>query len=180
MHLTALRRIVVGLVATGLLAGCAAVPAANPVNITSAVAVSASAFENVAAGGWKDFPPEKTIDGDLDKLSSWRAEAESGHQGQWIRYDLGSVREVAFLKVAFLEGDSRIYRFDILLSVDGQQPWTKVFSGESGGKAGFEVFDCDDTPARYVRIVGYGNRGVTEPSKFPHWINIVETEIHGR
>jgi len=180
MDWTAVRRLSVAAAAIGLLAGCAAVPAAKAANITSGVAVTASAFENVAAGGWKDFPPEKTVDGDLDKLSSWRAEAEGEHAGQWIQYDLGLVRRVAFLKVAFLQGDSRIYRFDVLLGVDEEQPWTKVFSGESGGRAGPEVFECDETPARYVRIVGYGNRGVTEPSKFPHWINIVETEIYGR
>ena len=164
-----------------LLAGCAAAPKGGPVvNLTEGIKVSASAWENVADGGWKDFPPTKTIDGDLSKLSSWRAEAEGEDHGQWIQYDLGKVRTVSRLRVAFLQGDVRIYRFDIKLSPDGHA-WTKAFSETSGGKtADFETFELGDRPARYVRLTGYGNRATEGENKFPKWFNIVETEIHGR
>jgi len=176
---------VAALAATVLLAGCAKPPkppvatqAAEPGNITEGVAVSASDWEQKAKGGWNDFPPEKTLDGDLSKLSSWRAEAEDSEHGQWIRYDLGQVRTVALVKLAFLQGDARIYRFEIELSSDGQD-WTKVFAGESRGQADFQTFDFDDQPAQYVRVTGYGNRSVEGENKFPKWINIVETQIHG-
>ena len=126
-----------------LLAGCAKPPeppaatqASEPENITEGATVSASDWEQTAKGGWKDFPAEKTLDGDLAKLSSWRAEAEGSEHGQWIQYDLGRVRTVALVKLAFLEGDARIYRFEIELSPNGQD-WTKVFIGESGGQADF-------------------------------------------
>ena len=170
--------IATALCAAVLLAGCAAVPKGGPeVKLSEGILVAASAWENVAAGGWKDFPPEKTLDGDLSKLSSWRAEAED--HGQWIRYDLGAVRAITRLRIAFLQGDSRVYRFDIELSADGRR-WSKVFSGtNTGATADFETFDLGDRPARYVRLTGYGNRAIEGESKFPKWFNIVETEIYG-
>jgi hypothetical protein len=143
------------------------------------IKVTASAYENVAAGGWKDFPPEKTLDKDMAILSSWRAEAEDEHHGQWISYDLGSVRSVSQVRIAFLQGDIRVYRFRIDLSANGAI-WTNVFAGESGGKTtDSESFAFDPRPARYVKITGYGNKSVSGPNKFPKWFNIVETEIWG-
>lgn len=163
-----------------LLAGCAAEHKGGPeVKLSEAILVTASSWENVAAGGWRDFPPEKTLDGDLSKLSSWRAEAEDPEHGQWIQYDLGAVHTITRLRIAFLQGDSRVYRFDIELSEDGNR-WRKVFSGtNTGTTAEFETFDMGDRPARYVRLTGYGNRATEGENKFPKWINIVEAEIYG-
>ncbi len=162
------------------LAGCATSASRPDRNLTHEATVSASAWENVAAGGWRDFPPEKTVDGDTSPMSSWRAEAEEGSRGQWIAYDLGSTMTISRVEIAFLQGDSRIYQFEVALSRDGQT-WTSIFSGKSSGETtDFETFDAVGESARYVRITGYGNEGVTEPSKFPHWINITETRILGR
>lgn len=149
------------------------VTAAEPTTIKVA-GVTASAAESKAAGGVGDFPAEKTIDGVLTPASSWRAEVKDAKAGAWIQYDLGSAKAVGAVRIMFFSGESRSYRFDLELSEDGQK-WTTVFSGQSSGKdKGFETFKAAGT-ARYVRIKGFGNTS----QKFPHWVNIVETEIVG-
>lgn len=135
--------------------------------------ISASAFESKAAGGFADFTPEKTVDGDLSANSSWRAEVKDDQSGQWIQYDLGAVKRIASVRLAFVKGEERVYRFDIELSEDGQK-WTTAFSGKSGGKEkGFEEFKLSSRAARYLRVRGFGNSS----EQFAHWINIVETQI---
>lgn len=137
------------------------------------VAVSASAAESKAAGGFADFPAEKTIDGDLSANSSWRAEVTDETAGQWIQYDLGSAKTVSEVRIAFVKGEERAYRFDIEVSADGEK-WTTAFTGKSSGTAkGFEAFKLAAETARYVRIRGFGNSS----ENFRHWVNIVEVEI---
>jgi hypothetical protein len=141
--------------------------------VVKPVAVSASAHESKAAGGFADFPPEKTVDGDLAAASSWRAEIKDPAEGQWIQYDLGAETRVGGVRLVFVKGDERVYRFAIELSVDGEN-WTTTISTSSSGKdKSFESFRFDPAPARYVRIRGFGNSS----EQFPHWINIVETQI---
>jgi hypothetical protein len=140
------------------------------------ITVSASGFESKAAGGWADFPPELTLDGDLGGKSSWRVEVEDVEHGEWIQYDLGEIKTIESVNIAFLSGDKRSYKFKIELSVDGEG-WSEVFTGASGGQAGLEAFDAKNTPARYVRLTGTGNTGIGEESPFPKWFNVIETEI---
>lgn len=153
---------------------------AETTRIDSGVTVTASVFENKAAGGWGDFPPEKTIDRDLDKKSSWRAEVHEKDKGQWIKYDIGTARELTHVKIAFLSGSQRYYDFKINLSTDNQE-WPQVFIGKNSGTTdSLEVFDFVDTKARYVMLTGFGNANVdtTKENKFAKWFNIVETEIY--
>ena len=148
--------------------------------VDSGVTVTASAFENKAAGGWGDFPPEKTIDQDLDKMSSWRAEVHEKEKGQWIKYDIGTARELTHVKVAFLSGSQRYYDFKISLSTD-DKAYQQVFTGKNSGTTdSLEVFDFVDTKARYVMLTGFGNANVdtTKENKYANWFNIVETEIY--
>jgi hypothetical protein len=133
--------------------------------------VTASDWEQKAKGGFADFPPEKTLDGDLSNNSSWRAESHDG-AGQWIQYDLGAVESLDSIRLAFTNGDSRRYRFKIETSADAAA-WSIRFDGESSGKTKeFEAYDLGAVQARYVRVTGFGNTN----AKFPHWININEVE----
>ncbi len=110
--------------------------------------------------------PANTLD---DNLSTrWSADGD----GQWIKYDLGSVRTVSYVSVAFYMGDQRGTLFDIQLSGDDVN-YTQVFSGRSSGTTlNQEIFDFDDTQARYVQIVGHGNTINT-------WNSITEVDIYG-
>ena len=137
-----------------------------------AIKVTASAWESKAKGGFADFPPEATLDGDLKPNSSWRADGK----GQWIQYDLGSAKKLSAIKIAFVSGDQRQYTIDILISKTGDdKDWTTIAEkAQSTGKtADFETFTLKAAEARYVRIVGHGN---TSP-KFPNWINLTEVSI---
>ncbi|RME75666.1 MAG: discoidin domain-containing protein, partial [Chloroflexi bacterium] len=109
--------------------------------------------------------PANTLDGDLN--TRWSAQGD----GQWIQFDLGKVKTVSHLRIAFYKGDQRTTGFDIELSTDGES-WTQVYSGQSSGSTTEpELFDFDDTPARYVRIIGHGN------SK-NDWNSLTEVEVY--
>lgn len=78
--------------------------------------------------------------------------------GQWIRYNLGSVRRVWAVDLAFYAGDQRRSFFDIEVSAD-DNVYEKVLTGgiSSGMTTGLERFEFAPVNARYVRIVGNGN-----------------------
>jgi hypothetical protein len=144
-----------------------------------AAAVTSSDFESKAHGGFGDFLPGNTVDGNLAAASSWRAEIKDPDKGQWIQYDLGAEKKLDSVQIAFLSGSKRIYRFKIEGSTDGEK-WTEIFSGTSSGQPEFETFDAGGASARYVRLTGYGNTGIGVESPFPKWFNIVETKISVR
>lgn len=123
--------------------------------------VIASSFQSPNNAG-------NTLDGALG--TRWSAQGD----GEWIRYDLGSVRNVHYLKLAWLNGASRTSNFDIEVS-DDDMNWTAVLSDtdSSGTTTELEIVEIPDTAARYVRIVGHGN---SSPSA---WNSITESEIWG-
>ncbi|GGG06508.1 discoidin domain-containing protein [Paenibacillus aceti] len=109
------------------------------------VAISASASQ-AEQGNTED----KAIDGDLNTY--WGAEGD-----QWIRLDLGEVKTVNSVGIAFIRGNERSFKYDIETSVDGQI-WYKAYSGQSSG----ESLDIEKTyvrqhEAQYIRITGHGN-----------------------
>jgi len=109
--------------------------------------------------------PANTVDNSLS--SRWSANGD----GQWIRFDLGSTRTVAFVRVAAYQGNTRQSRFDLQVSSDGAA-WTTVWSGSSSGSTtAEETYDFADRAGRYVRYLGHGNtvnawNSVTEASIF--------------
>src|SRR6185369_14572797 len=57
--------------------------------------------------------PANTVDGSL--ATRWSGSGD----GQWIQYDLGSVRTVSHVQIAFYSGNVRRARFDLLASTNG-------------------------------------------------------------
>lgn len=113
--------------------------------------VSVAKVAKVTASAHRaDKGPGKALDGDLD--TRWQAWGD----GQWLQFDLGTVREVTGIDIAWLEGDNRVASFDVETSRDAQS-WASVFSGKSSGEtAALEFYDITDGDARYVRIIGHG------------------------
>jgi hypothetical protein len=108
--------------------------------------------------------PANTVDGNLN--TRWSANGD----GQWIRYDLGTTRSVAYLRVAFYNGALRVFTFDIQRSSDGTS-WTTVASGvKSALNNDRQTFEVTDFSARYVRLVGHGNSTST-------WNSMTEVEV---
>lgn len=111
------------------------------------IQVEASSYEP----GTTNFPAN-TLDGNLN--SRWVAQGE----GEWITYDLGRYELVESVAIAFYLGNTRTATFDVLLSNDNLN-WRTVLTNatSSGTTLALQTFDFPDWPARYVRIVGYGN-----------------------
>jgi hypothetical protein len=121
----------------------------------------------VTSSGFEDPNiPTHTLDSDL--RTRWSAEGN----GQWIQYNLDAQQTISQVFIAWYRGDVRIARFAIHISLDAAN-WTPVFTGNSNGTTlGLQIYDFADLPARYVRIVGFGNSA-------NQWNSITEVEIHG-
>src|SRR5262249_52754744 len=119
---------------------------------------------SVTASADDGHVPANTVDGSLS--TRWSAQGD----GQWIRYDLGTTRLVALLKIAWFQGSARQAVFDIETPSDGVS-FTRRFSGQSSGTTtALETFDFADVSARYVRVLGHGNT-------VNAWNSITETEV---
>jgi len=127
---------------------------------TGIAGITASGFESGTSN-----TPDKTMDFDLN--TRWSADGT----GQWILYDLGELKLVHSVEMAFYNGTSRLMYFSMSLSEDGEI-FTEVYNGSSSGKTvELEMFDFDDLKARYVKVIGYGNSQST-------WNSITETRIN--
>ena len=138
-----------------------ATPPAGDVEITpGASSVSASSSDTNL--------PANTVDNNL--TTRWSANGD----GHWIRYDLGTSRTVAYVRIAAYSGNTRRTRFDLQLSSDGAT-WSNVLTGalSSGATTAEETYEFTDAPGRYVRYLGHGNTVNT-------WNSLTEVSIFGR
>jgi len=127
---------------------------------TGIAAVTASGFEPGTSN-----TADKSLDFDL--ATRWSCDGK----GQWILYDLGEVKLVSSVDIAFFNGNVRKGIFNMYLSSNLTDS-VQVFSGMSSGKsAALENYDFTDQPARYVKIIGQGNTQST-------WNSITETRIN--
>ncbi|MFV0471465.1 MAG: glycoside hydrolase family 88 protein [Paludibacteraceae bacterium] len=123
-------------------------------------AVTASGYESNSSN-----IPENTLDFNLD--TRWSCDG----MGQWIMYDLGEIKNILSVDLAFFNGGTRKGFFAVHLSSDGVD-FAEVYTGESSGKTNsLENYNFDDKLARYVKIIGYGNSQNT-------WNSITETQIN--
>jgi hypothetical protein len=112
-------------------------------------------------GNW----PENSMDGDLN--SRWAAEGD-----QWIQYYIGN-SDVEAVSIAYFRGSERKYKFDVLISEDGQSWETILLNIETSGTTGNLVqYDFPSIKrGKYIRIFGHG-------SDVNRWNNIAEVQIH--
>ena len=92
------------------------------------------------------------LDGDLN--TRWAGQGV----GEWAIFDLGSVKPIDAIGIAYEWGDERKYNFTVEISEDGDY-YTQVYSGtNSGTTEDIELFMLNErVNARYVRLVGGGN-----------------------
>lgn len=113
--------------------------------------VAVALTRSAASASVNEDKADNTLDGRL--LTRWEASGD----GQWIQYDLGTVRTPTELTLAWYQGSSRHYRFDVQLSDDGVS-FTTLYSGESSGVTSRrEPYALPAASGRYLRIVGHGN-----------------------
>ena len=96
--------------------------------------------------------PGNTVD------NSWSTRWSANGDGQWIKFDLGTVRTVTRVRIAWYSGNTRQGRFDLQTSTDNAT-WFNVVPGglSSGTTTAEQTFDFADRDARYVRYLGHGN-----------------------
>ncbi|MCM1107717.1 MAG: glycoside hydrolase family 88 protein [Clostridium sp.] len=121
-----------------------------------------------ASGNQSGNTPAKTIDNSLS--SRWSHDGI----GQWIRYDLGGVKSVEAVDLAFYAGLERISYFDVQTSVDGSGFDTVLADCRTSGQTNEMERYAFPQPveARYVRILCNGNSQGGE-----NWNSITEARI---
>ncbi len=114
---------------------------------------TATASMSVSASNeYGDHIAANVRDGDIQ--TSWAARGK----GVWLQVDLGRIKTLSAIKLAFAEGDKRKSYFDVQFSLDGKSWITLMSKMESSGETKYnEVFPFDTTRARYVRYIGFGN-----------------------
>lgn len=102
---------------------------------------------------------------DRDISTRWSANGD----GEWLVHDLGEVKKLDAVAVAFYLGSARKYTFDIAVSADGVN-YTPMITGmtSSGTTDSAEIYKFNQSVnARYVKFIGHGsNAGL--------WNNVVE------
>nr|WP_163863595.1 discoidin domain-containing protein [Myxococcus eversor] len=113
--------------------------------------LAAGGFVAVTASGNDGNVPANAIDGNL--TTRWSSDGV----GQWLRGDLGAVKSVSAVDIAWFRGNERSSKFVVSTSTDGSA-WTQVSSGSSSGKrTAFERVSFSPVSARYVRITVNGS-----------------------
>jgi hypothetical protein len=91
-------------------------------------------------------PPTNAIDRNLN--TRWSSHAVN----KYIQVDLGSIKSICSLSIAWFNGDTRQYFFTISTSVDGLN-FSNVLQGSSSGHTQQpENYQIHDNSARYVKI----------------------------
>src|SRR5262245_47051586 len=117
--------------------GSATAFGSTPSPLAVASATASADDGNVAANA---------VDGSLS--TRWSAQGD----GQWLRLDLGSVKQIGGISVAWYQGNQRRSFFELQTSSNGTT-WTTVFDGQSSGTtAALEAYPVTTTSGRYVRL----------------------------
>ncbi|MGI0043893.1 MAG: discoidin domain-containing protein, partial [Nitrososphaeraceae archaeon] len=110
--------------------------------------------------------PENAADGDF--TTTW----SSLGVGSFIQTDLGALKSVCGASIAWYNGESRQYVFEISVSKDGMN-FDQVYEGISSGKSiRPQNYAFSEVDARYVRITVFGNDK-------NNWAGITELSIKG-
>ncbi len=118
--------------------------------------------------------PGNVVDGDFTTRWSALSQGTLGSRtAQRLQLDLGAIRSLSHIKIAYHSGQVRKSYFSLDVSADGTN-WTRVISNAetSGLTAGFEAYELNQANARYVRLLGYGNSS-------SGWNSISEIEVYG-
>ena len=124
-------------------------------------------ISDVTASGSQSGNPASGVT-DNDQNTRW---SNQGF-GSWIRLDLGGVKKICSLDIAWYRGNERTNTFDIATSSDGST-FTPIGSEKSKGtSSALEKYDISDSQARYVQITVTGN-------SLNDWISISEIDVIG-
>ena len=116
----------------------------------------------------------RVLDGSFD--NRWAVQGTKNNPS-WGIFDLGSVKELDKIYIAYYSGSSRKAYFKVEVSEDGENFKTAIAEGESSGETDeFESYDLGGVKGRYVKIYGLGNNSSASAS----WNSISELAVTGR
>lgn len=119
--------------------------------------------------GHSGYPASNAIDGSLSWASRWAASGSPVN----LQLNIGSVKRVSKVGVAWGLGDNQSYEFEIWAREATSGSWTKVYDDYSSGNSeSIEVYDITDINARQVRIKTFEN------SAGSSWTNIKEVKVY--
>ncbi|MBO5370211.1 MAG: discoidin domain-containing protein [Clostridia bacterium] len=96
-------------------------------------------------------PAVNVADGDFNTY--WA----SDEKGTFVEVDLGQVYDLAGIAMSFMDGDTRNYKYDLLISED-KMDYKRIYSGFShSGTLEYEFLPAN-VKARYVRYVGFQHK----------------------
>lgn len=96
---------------------------------------------------------------------------DNEEEPEYIEFDLGEVKNVSKLALAFRHATSRTTYFDVRVSCDGNGFETIIEkSGSNGDTDGLQYFNIN-RDARYVRVYGYSN------SFNRYWVSLTEARV---
>jgi subtilisin len=99
-----------------------------------------------SSGSQNSFPPTNTIDNNLN--TKWYS---TFSVNPWIKANLGALKSVCGVDIAWADGATRQYSFIIAVSTDGTS-FTNVFSGKSKGTTTSpERYNFAESQAQFVR-----------------------------
>ena len=104
-------------------------------------------------------PPNNVIDQNFG--TRWASESKTNTDKtvteEWITLELDDIYPIEKVGISWMNGDSRVYKFKLEISEDGQK-WTQVFNGSSkSGTTALEYTQLGGKKAKYVRYTGFGN-----------------------
>ena len=136
----------------------------TPPETTTPTKITIPASSVTASATTGAFVAGNTVDGNLS--TRWAGNGE----GVWIRYDLGQLKMIDYVKAAWFQGTTRTYTFDLQVSTDATT-WTTVLAGAKNTTTNaLETYDFTDTYGRYVRLVGHRNT-------VDGYMNVTELEV---
>ncbi len=105
---------------------------------------------------------------DIDFTTTW----SSLGVGSYIQADLGTLKTICGVNIAWYNGESSQYVFEISVSKDGMN-FEQVYEGISDGKSiRPQNYDFSNTDAKFVRITVFGNDK-------NNWAGITELSVKG-
>lgn len=128
-------------------------------NKVKPVKVTASDIPESANG------PDNTVDGSLG--TRWSCPGAC-----WIEYDLGSLKKLDSMGIAFMDGDQRTAQFTIKTSKDGVN-YDTFYSGDATSTLQLVNYKMFGREVRYVRVEGRGYDG--NPDEYT---SITEVEFY--
>jgi hypothetical protein len=122
-------------------------------SFTTVAAQTSSCGDNLplvtatSTGSQGSFPPTNAIDNNFN--TRWYS---TFIVNPWIQVDLGAQKSVCSVDIAWTDGASRQYSFQISVSTDGTS-FSNVFTGKSSGTTTSpEKYNFVESQARYVKI----------------------------